>query len=517
MISPLLEICQYRFRSQSLGAGGASGDTPSMDKGHRVAVIGASSLSHGKRLMDDLLTVDELAGGRLALMGVNPQRLAVIGRYATRLADQIRPSLEVLVTTDRRLALEGADLVYSLFDAGGFPAFDLDWRIAKGYGLDFCIGDTVGPLAAMRALRNAPIMAALADDMVELCPQALLVNYVNPMAPLVMAAASRGLACVGLCGGVEATRGYVAGVLGLEKGELKTLFAGINHLCWLLELEGPSGDLYPRFRELMKDPETRGEEAARFEILQQFGFFATESSGHISDFFPWFRRNPELRSRYCSGPGYSGASGAYHKLSAFACRRLGEADYLEGEGPSPQRSSDWGPAIAEALLGGSELAFHGNVMNARGGGSPGLSGLPASACVELPLRLSGRRLIVPPGLSLPPVLAALCVPSVVQHGLLHEAMAVQDPELLFAAIAQDPSTAALLDLPSMRSLTAELIAANEAWIQSGFAKGPRATVDAGNRPSRRRAEKGDSILDLVRNHERRGRGRRGGSAPSPGS
>jgi alpha-galactosidase len=485
-----------------------------MPKPSRVAVIGASSLSHGKRLVDDLLGVGELAGGRLALMGSHPRRLAVVGSYATRAAAALRPSLEILVTTDRRLALEGADLVFSLFDVGGYPAFDLDWRIARGYGLDFCIGDTVGPLAAMRALRNAPVMFSLAEDMAELCPDALLVNYVNPMAPMVRAAASRGIACVGLCGGIEATRGYVAGVLGLDKGQLKTTFAGVNHLCWLLELEGPGGDLYPRFRELMRDPELRGEEAARFEILQQFGFFATESSGHISDFFPWFRRSPELRRRYCSGPGYSGATGAYHKLSSFVHRRLGELDYLEGESPSPQRSSDWGPAIAEALLGGGELVFQGNVMNTEGRRLPALPSLPAQACVELPLLLRGRRLVLPPAPELPPALAALCVPSALQHGLVHEAMAAQDPELLFAAIAQDQSTAALLDLPTMRRLTAELLAANEAWLQPGFARPLRATVDAGLRPSRRRGERGDSTLDLVRNYERRARERRGGSAPS---
>jgi alpha-galactosidase len=488
-----------------------------MARAPRVAVIGASSLSHGKRLIDELLTVDELAGGRLALMGVNPQRLDIVGRYAARASASRRPSLELLVTTSRSGALEGADLVFSLFDAGGFPAFDLDRRIALAYGLDCCIGDSVGPLAAMRALRNGPVMLSLADDMARLCPHALLVNYVNPMAPMVRAAASRGVSCVGLCGGIEATRGYVAGVLGLPGAELATSFAGVNHLCWLLELEGPGGDLYPRFRELMRDPERRGEEAARFEILQQFGWFATESSGHISDFFPWFRRSPELRRRYCSGPGYSGASWAYHKLASFAHRRLGDVDYLEGEEPKPTRGADWGAAIAEALLGGGDLEFHGNVMNALPGRAPAIPALPDEACVELPLRLRGGRLEpaqIPP---LPPQLAALCLPSVSQHGLIHQALVREESELLFAAIALDQSASAVLDLPTLRSLTSELLAANADWLPRGFAKGLEPTVDAGLRPSRRAAERGDPMLDLVRNYERRRRARRGGSSPSPGS
>jgi alpha-galactosidase len=483
----------------------------------KVAVIGAGSLSHGKRLIDDILSVRELEGGGLALMGMNPRRLDIVGRYAKRAAASLMPSGEVLVTTDRSRALEGADLVFALFDAGGFPAFDLDYRIALKYGLDICIGDTVGPLAAMRALRNGPLMLSLADDMRRLCPEALLVNFVNPMAPMVAAAASRGVDCVGLCGGIEATRGYVAEILGMEKARLRTVFAGVNHLCWLLEMSGPEGDLYPRFRELMKDPDRRGEEASRFEILQQFGYFVTESSGHVSDFFPWFRRNEELRERYCYGRGYSGARGAYRKLSAFAQRHLGEGDFLEGELPSTARSSGHGPAILEAVLGGGSARIYGNVMNGTAGERPAIPKLPASACVELPLLIEGRRLVVPPAPELPTALAALCSPSVFQHGLVLEAILNEDPELVFAAIAQDPCTAAMLDLPSMRSLAAELLAANAAWFPAGLSRNLPATVDAGLRPSRCRGEKGDPLLDLVRNYERRLRGKTGGSGPNPGS
>jgi alpha-galactosidase len=491
-----------------------------MGQGPRVAIIGASSLSHGKRLVDDLLGVRELAGGRIALMGIHLQRLEVVGRYAKRSAAVLQPSLDVLVTTDLRRALEGAQLVFALFDSGGFAAFDLDWRIALRYRLDICIGDTVGPLGILRALRNGPVMLALAEAMAAICPAALLVNYVNPRAPMVAAAAARGIDCVGVCGGIEATRAYVAGVLGLDAVDLRTAFAGVNHLAWLLELGGPDGDLYPRFRELMRDPQIRGGEAARFEMLQQFGYFATESSGHISDFFPYFRRSEELRKRYCSGSGYSGASGAYHKLASFAQRRLGDADYLEGEEPTGTRSPDYGPLIAEAVLGGRSRRFNGNVMNAYGARAAAIPGLPASACVELPLVLEGRRVIVPPAPPLPPALAALCTPSALQAGLVLEALQAEDPELVFAAIALDGPTSAVLDLPAMRSLSAELLASNAAWLPAGLALPLRATVDAsifsssklvGGRGSE------DPIISMVKNYERRRREGKAGSARNPGS
>jgi alpha-galactosidase len=488
-----------------------------MAKSPRIAIIGAGSLSHGKRLVDDLLTVREFAGGRLTLMGANLQRLEVVGRYAKRAAADLRLSIEVEVTTDRNLALEGAELVFSLFDAGGFSAFDLDFGIAARYGLDICIGDSVGPLGAMRGLRNGRVMLGLADAMAGICPEAVLVNYVNPMAPMVAAAASRGIACIGICGGIEATRGYLAGVLGLRSGALRTAFAGVNHLAWLLEMEGPGGDLYPRFREIMRDPERRGDEAVRFEILQQFGYFSTESSGQVSDFLPWFRRSPELRSRYCYALGYSGASGAYRKLSSFAQRRLGDADYLEGETASRTRSDDYGPAIAEAVLGGRSCRFHGNVMNGEGARPPALTGLPADACVELPLLLDGRRLSVLPSPALPPALAALCMPSAIQHRLVLRSLLSEDPELLFAAIAADQLTSAVLDLPAIRSLASELLAANASWLPAGLALPLRATVDASRRPSRRTGGKGDPILDLVRSYERKARPGREGSEPSLGS
>jgi alpha-galactosidase len=488
-----------------------------MGKFPKVAVIGAGSISHGKRLIDDLLTVRELEGGQLALMGANIQRLEVVGHYARRAAAVLMPSLEILILTERKRALMGADLAFSLFDVGGFPAFDLDYRIAGRYGLDICIGDTVGPLGTMRALRNGPVMLSLADEMAELCPEALLVNYVNPMAPMVAAASSRGIECVGICGGVEATRAYAACVLGLDAGELDTSFAGVNHLCWLLEIAGPGGDLYPRFRERMRDPEIRGEESARFEMLQQFGYLATESSGHISDFFPWFRRSPELRERYCSAPGYSGASGAYHKRSSFVQRHLGDEDFLECAEPSISRSSDYGPAIVEAALGGKSRRIHGNVMNGRGSQGTAISKLPSGACVELPIIVEARRLTVPEAPPLPTALAALCAPSAIQHILVLEALLSEDPELVFAAFAQDRLTASVLDLPSMRSLASELLVANAAYISAGFAKGLGTTVDAARRPLRRREEKGDPTIDMVRACHRRRREGRGGSEPNRGS
>ncbi len=474
-----------------------------METRPKIAIVGAGSFSHGKRLIDDLLTVDSFAEGDLVLMGNNIPRLEIVGAYAKNSAGLLRPGVDVSITDTPSLAIDGADIVITIFNVGGYEAFDRDYAITRGYGLDVCIGDTAGPLGAFRALRNGPVMLSVAEDMKRTCPDALMINYVNPMAPMVSIASSAGISCVGICGGIESTNDYVAEVLDLPRDELRTDFAGVNHLCWLLDMEGPDGDLYPRFRELMKDPELRGDEAVRFEILQQFGYFASESSGHISDFFPYFRRDAELRKRYCSGSGYSGASGAYHRLLKFIQKRIGNADYLEGQLPASTRSADYGPAIVEAWIGKEYRKVYGNVMNSDRGERPILPGLPSSACVEVPVEIKRREMAVPPGPDLPLTLAALCTPLALQHSLVSRAFLEQNPEMVFAAIAQDQLTSAMLDLPAIRALTQSLFEANAEWLPQGLRGSPRSTSDAGIRPSRPSGFRGSPELDLIRSYERR--------------
>lgn len=506
-------------RCQALWAPTTTVDNLTMGFHPKIAVVGAGSLSHGKRLIDDLLTVPVFREGELALVGNNLKRLDVIAAYARRVMQTRSPGVAVSRTDSLLPAIEGSDLVVAMFDVGGYTAFRRDCAITKTYGLDTCIGDTAGPLGAFRALRNGPVMLDLAAAMRKACPGALLINYVNPMAPMVTIASRAGVSCIGICGGVEATRSYVASVLGLPRGALRTSFAGLNHLCWLLGVEGPEGDLYPRFREVMKKPELRGEETVRFEILQQFDYFVTESSGHLSDFFPFFRRTSELRARYCSGTGYSGASDAYLKLAGFLQRRIGDADYLAGQEPAGERSPDYGAAIVEAWLGGRKCAVYGNVMNATTAGgrkNPALQAFPAATCVEIPVTVGERSLEVPQGPALPAALAGLCAPLAFQHTTLAEALLAHDPDTLFAAIAQDTLTASVMDLPSIRSMTAELLDANAEWLAPGFLRPARQTVDASLRSSdaRRKVVGTSPEIELVRNYERRKRGQPKDSAPN---
>jgi alpha-galactosidase len=469
----------------------------------KIVIIGAGSLSHGKRLIDDLLTIEEFSEGSLFLVGKHLPSLKVIGSYAERVARILKPCIKIIETDELSFALDGADIVITTFDVGGYAAFNRDFSIIRNYHLDACIGDTAGPLGAFRALRNGALMAKIAQTMKEECPQALLINYSNPMAPLISIASGYNISSIGICGGIEATRTYVSNILGIEKDMLQMHFAGINHLCWLLDIQGKEGDLYPRFRALMQNPEIRGNEAVRFEILQQFGYFVSESSGHISDFFSYFRRNDELRNRYCSSPGYSGSSGAYLKLLSFLHRRIGNVDYLEGAQPNRKRSSDHGISVIEAWITNKGCSVYGNVMNSNSNRAPALPNLPVSSCVEIPIELNGQEICIPQGIHLPVELASLCTPLALEHILVAESLMEMNVEKIFAALAIDPLTSSILDLPSIRKLTADLLAANKEWLPSSLAEQPlRATVEV--RSTNKIAHKtGDSPeLDLVRNYEK---------------
>lgn len=467
----------------------------------KIAVIGAGSLSHGKRLIDDLFTIEEFSEGSLILVGKHMPSLKVIGSYAERAARIFRPSIKITLTDQLNLALDGPDIVITTFDVGGYAAFNRDFSLIKGYGLDACIGDTAGPLGVFRALRNGPVMARIAREMKKKCPRALLINYTNPMAPMVSIASATDISCIGICGGIEATRAYVSNILGIEKDKLLMHFAGINHLCWLLDIEGPEGDLYPRFRALMQNPEVRGNEAVRFEMLQQFGYFASESSGHISDFFPYFRRNDELRNRYCSGPGYSGSSGAYLKLLSFLQRRIGNADYLEGAQPERTRSPDYGISVIEAWIANKHCSVYGNVMNSEGNRVPALPNLPVSACVEIPVEFNGREMLIPQALHLPIELASLCTPLALQHVLVADSIMEGNPEKIFAALAMDQLTSSVLDLPAIRKMTSELLAINAEWLPWDLVRLLRATVDVKSAYELANKPKSSPELDLVKNYE----------------
>lgn len=478
-----------------------------------IAIVGAGSFSHGRKVLDDLFTVDALQRSEIRLVAPHIDHLGVVHRYGQRMIGRNGLQINLLATTDRLEALRGADYVIGLYDAGGFPAFDADYSIVRGYGVDICIGDSSGPTGIMNALRNASILRDLAADINRLCPRALYLNYTNPMAVMMMSAEAFGIErAVGLCGGAEATRRTIGNCLACDPEELEIEFAGINHMCWVLSVTHRGRNVYDEFRRRLAEPAYLTSERVRFEVLQQFGYFVTESSGHLSDFFPWFRRSPELRRRYCSVEGYSGASGAFHKFAQFVYRQIGTSDYLEYEDAViPTRSDEYGAGIIEAVETGRPYRFVGNIMNRRGK----IPNLPADCCVEIPLVADGNGLRAERSIPLPPQLAALCRTNILSQQLTLQAIVTGDPELAYAAAAVDPLTSSTVDLPTLRDMMRELLDANRRYLPGMAGAALRRTIAVKNSYSAKPVlDQQDSLLGVIHRYRTRKRLRKG-SDPGP--
>ena len=427
----------------------------------RIVFIGAGSLVFTKVLAMDILATPILRESELVLMSRTAEKLSWSRAFVQRVIEDNGLQAAVWATTDRRKALEGADYVITMLGVGGLDAFQKDYELSLKYGVDLCIANDGGPAGVMRAARTIPVMLEIVRDMEELCPGALLLNYVNPMSPVCIAIGrSSSIPFVGLCHGVQTTLGLIAAYLQLNKSEIDFLAAGINHMCWFLKLEKEGQDLYPQLRERFERPEYYLPEKVRGETLRHFGYFMTESSGHLSDYLPYFRKNREALKLYCDQPGFGGESGAAPKNYERGTRLFRSRNYLADESSKlAPRSVEYGSYIIEARETGRPFAFNGNVLN-----QGSINNLPGGCCVEIPLTADGGGLQAHMVGDLPPQLAALCQTNVNVHLLVVEACLKKNLELLFQAMALDPLTSAVLSLKQIRDLAIELIEAERPYL-----------------------------------------------------
>ena len=277
----------------------------------RIVFIGAGSVVFTRNLARDILSFPELGATELVLMDIDGERLSGAEQLVRRMVDTAKASVRVIATTDRREALAGAEYVIVTIQAGGVSQWEADIRIPEKFGVNQCVGDTIGPGGILRGLRHLAVFDGLVEDMGELCPGALVLQYSNPMAILTWRLALAGLRVVGLCHSVQGTARLLAGYCKVPFEELNYWVAGINHQAWFLTLEHGGDDLYPRLRALLGDQEKLSMEPVRFELMRRFGYFVTESSGHASEYVPYFRKRPELLAALveafeAAGTEYSG-------------------------------------------------------------------------------------------------------------------------------------------------------------------------------------------------------------------
>jgi alpha-galactosidase len=437
----------------------------------KVTFIGAGSAVFARQLITDILAIDGLDEGVFALVDVDAARLDLAKRIAERLVELKGKRWTVQASTDRRDVLAGTDYVINSIEVAGLANVRFDYDIPLRYGVDQCIGDTIGPGGIFKALRTGPAWLDIMADAQKLAPNARILNYTNPMSILTLAAIRKvDLPVVGLCHSVQGTSRQIAGYLDVPYEEMVWECAGINHNAWFTRLEHGGTDLYPLLRERAKIPEVYEKDPVRFEVMLHLGAFVTESSGHFSEYVPYFRKRPDLVKKYAR-PGYLGESGFY--ANNWPRWRSDNDESIEsmlrGEREVPlERSLEYGADIIEAIECRRPKTIYGNVLN-----NGSIENLP-NGCVEVECGVDGGGIHVKPFGALPEQLAALNRSHMAVHELVVEALLERSKQKAKHALMLDPLTAAVCSLEEIDRLFEEMWAAERASLRAFEDAGARA-------------------------------------------
>jgi alpha-galactosidase len=441
----------------------------------KITFIGAGSIVFAKNILIDILSVPELRETKVSLMDIDPKRLEMIEKLANRIVEENNFPTEIEATTDRRKALKDADYVISMIQVGGLDAYEKDIEIPRKYGVNQAVGDTLGPGGVFRGLRTIPVYLEIAKDMEELCPDALFLNYVNPMAINCWAInEATNIKNVGLCHSVQGTAAEICEYIDVPYEEVNYVSAGINHMAWYLKFEKDGKDLYPEIKAKYDDPDTYKHDVTKFEFLKHFGYFVTESTIHMSEYVPYFRKNEEWISTihrmqreqpedsYGGGIGWTteDESGVYlHVCKVNKETYWEDMEELINSDIEIKRSNEYGSHIIEAMETGREKVIHGNVKN-----EGHITNLPDGSVVEVPC-LVNKNGIQPTYIGdLPTQLAALNRTNVNVQELAVEGALTGDKEKIYQAVMMDPLTASVLDMDQIRAMVDEMFEAEKEWL-----------------------------------------------------
>ncbi|PWH17945.1 MAG: alpha-glucosidase/alpha-galactosidase [Anaerolineae bacterium] len=433
----------------------------------KITFIGAGSLGFTHELVRDILTFPLLEDAHIALMDINPERLEWAKVGVEKLIAAGKRPATVSATLDRAEALQGADVVLTTILAGSTEVWRHDIEIPKKYGVDINVGDTRGPSGIFRFLRTINPMMDIVRDMEKYCPEAVLLNYTNPMAMLVSAIQKQSFITVtGLCHSVQGTAMMLAEWIGAPYEEVDYLCAGINHQAWYLEFKWRGRDAYPLIYEAVTTrPEIYNAEPVRNEMFLALGKYVTESSGHNSEYNWWFRKRPDLIEKYCThGTNWNPGEYAYI-LKEYQHNEATWKDQVKERLARPltpedlQRGHEYAAYIINALKGGEPFKFNGNVRNTHL-----ITNLPQGACVEVPVYVDKAGFHPIHVGALPPECALLTQLSSGIEELAIQASLAGDPTLVYRAICHDPLTASVLSLAEIREMTNELFAVHKNYL-----------------------------------------------------
>ncbi len=433
----------------------------------KFAFIGGGSFGFTRRLVTDLLTFPAFADGHIALMDIDPERLDAIYRAVKKIIAAGNYPATVSATTNRAEALEGADGVVCTILSGDVEVWQHDILIPKKYNIDICVGDTRGPAGIFRALRTIPVMLDICADVEKYCPDAVLLNYTNPMAMLCRAMQERfpKLKITGLCHSVQQTSEMLARWIGAPMDEITYTCAGINHQAFYLEYKWNGQDAYPLIRKTLEENENfYNEEIVRNNLFLNLDYYVTESSGHASEYVSWYRKRPDLLEKYCTpGTGWNPGMHAF-TLKQYTDRkntwRKEIDDWLNAEEINLSRTNEYASYIFNAVFGDNTMfKFNGNVRNF------GLiDNLPEGCCVEVPI-LASKGSLEPIHVGpLPDHLAVLVNTSARCEELAVAAALEGDARKVFHAVAFDPLTSAVLTLDEIQQMVDEMLEQNKNYL-----------------------------------------------------
>jgi len=432
----------------------------------KITFLGAGSTVFAKNVLGDCMCVESLRGSTIALYDIDAQRLEDSRRMLENLNAQLGAVMVIkpyLGPERRKAALKGAHYVVNAVQIGGYrPSTVIDFEVPKKYGLRQTIADTLGIGGIFRALRTVPVLLEFARDMEKVCPEALLLNYSNPMA-MNMMGILRGssIRAVGLCHSVEGCAPTLLRHFGITAEKLNWKVAGINHQAWLLEVKDGDRDLYPEIKAAYRKAAAEGTlpkwDLVRLELMNRFGYYVTESSEHSAEYTPWFikSRYPELIQEF-NIPLDEYLRRCEQQIEGWAKMR---DDLVNNKTLTHRRSHEYASYIIEAVETNRPFKFGGNVMN-RGL----ITNLPAKACVEVPC-LVDRNGILPCVIGdLPEPCAALNRTNINPQILTVEAILTGRKEHVYQAALLDPHTSAELSIADTIRLCDDLFEAHREMI-----------------------------------------------------
>ncbi|MGN7164242.1 alpha-galactosidase [Paenibacillus cellulositrophicus] len=427
----------------------------------KISIIGAGS-AFTQDIATDILLIEGIEGGTIALVDIDAERLEIARKLVEKIIEVSGKRWNVIASTDRREVIGGSQFVINQIEVGGLQTVRYEYEIPLKYGVNQCIGDTLGPGGLFKTLRTLPSWMDIIRDVEDLCPDSTILNYTNPMSAVTLLTSRvTSIPVVGLCHSIQNTSRQLAKYAGVPYEDMQWRAGGINHMSWFVELTHEGKDLYPVLREKIQNPDLLKKDPVRFDAMKYLGAFVSESSGHFSEYIPYYRKRSSLIDKHCS-TGYNGATGYYADNWPIWRKENDEKIVKQLEGSLPIElapSNEYAAIIIEAMLKNEPKVIYGNVPN------EGLiHNLPGDGIVEVACMVDRNGVNPCRFGSLPEHLAALCRSNMAFFDLAVGAVLNNDKEMARHALMVDPLSAAVCSLDEISDMFEELYEAERDFI-----------------------------------------------------